>query len=74
MRDKEKAKELWKPLLKAWFPKGLEDPDLALLKVSVESAEYWDAPSSKMVQIAGIAKAAVTGQRYQGGENKKLDV
>jgi hypothetical protein len=62
-------------VLKAWFPDGLGDPDLALLRVRVEKAEYWDAPSSKMVQLAGFVKAIVTGQRADDlGENEKIDL
>ena len=75
VRDREKIKELWKPVLKAWFPKGLEDPDLALLRVKVEKAEYWDSPSSKMVQLAGFLKAIATGKRLEyAGENEKLEL
>lgn len=70
--DKEKAKELWNPTLKAWFPQGLEDPELALLRVSVEKAEYWDTPNSRMVQLAGFVKAALTGQEYRPGDNEKV--
>jgi general stress protein 26 len=46
VRDPDKAKELWSPLYREWFPKGLEDPDLALLKVVVSRAEYWDSPGT----------------------------
>lgn len=74
VRDPEKIKELWKPILKAWFPKGLDDPDLALLKVSVEAAEYWDSPSSTMMHLIGFVKALATGQSYQPGENEKIDL
>jgi hypothetical protein len=49
---------------KAWFPQGLDDPDLALLQVHVNQAEYWDTSSSKMVPLLGFVKAAATGQRY----------
>jgi len=63
-RDQAKMKELWTPLHKAWFPKGLDDPDIALLRVDVEKAEYWDAPSSKLVQLIGFVKAVATGKRY----------
>lgn len=72
VRDPAKIKELWNPALKAWFPDGTDDPDLALLHVEVREAEYWDSPSSTMVQIAGFLKAVATGQRIQGGENEKL--
>ena len=74
VRDRAKAEELWNPFLKAWFPKGLDDPDLALFKVEVQKAEYWDAPSSTMVYLVGLAKAAVTGKRPDIGENEKLDL
>ena len=74
VHDKEKIEELWNPILKAWFPKGLEDPDLALLKVNVEQAEYWDSPSSTMAHIVGFVKAIATGQSYKPGENEKLDL
>ncbi len=74
VRDRAKAKELWSPALKVWFPDGLDDPKLALLQIQVEKAEYWDAPSSKMIQLAGFLKAVVTGQRIDPGENEKLDL
>jgi len=74
VKDKEKIEELWNPVLKAWFPKGLDDPTLALLKISVEEAEYWDSPSSTLVQIAGFVKALVTGKSADGGENEKISL
>ena len=49
--DREKINELWNPLYKAWFPQGLDDPQIALLRVDAEKAEYWDARSSAMVQL-----------------------
>lgn len=72
VRDKGKIKELWTPAMKAWFPEGPDDPNIALLQVEVQQAEYWDQPSSKMVQLIGLIKATVTGQRYEPGENEKI--
>jgi general stress protein 26 len=74
VRDRPKAEALWNPFLKAWFPGGLDDPDLALLKVSVERAEYWDSPSSAVVHLVGFVKALATGQPYKPGENEKVDL
>ena len=45
----------------------------ARLHIDVEQAEYWDAPSNKMVQLFGLVKAVVTGKQYDQGENEKLD-
>jgi general stress protein 26 len=74
VEDRHKAEELWNPLFRAWFPKGLQDPDVGLLRVTVDSAEYWDSSSSKLVQLAGFAKAMATGQPYagEGDENARL--
>ena len=74
VRDRAKIKELWKPMLKAWFPKGVDEPDIALLKVFVEKAEYWDSPSSTVAHVYSLAKALITGKQAQLGENKKLTV
>lgn len=72
VRDRAKAEELWTPAMKAWFPKGPEDPDVALLKVHVEKAEYWDTPNSVFVHIVGFVKATATGKAYKPGENEKI--
>ena len=72
VQDREMMERLWTPALKAWFPEGLEDPELSLLRVHVERAEYWDTPSSRMVQLAGFVKATVTGRPPDPGDNEKL--
>ena len=46
VRDKGKMQALWSPSLSPWFPKGLDDPGLALLRVSMIAVEYWGAPDS----------------------------
>jgi general stress protein 26 len=74
VKDKAKIDELWSPILKAWFPEGKDDPKLCLLKIPVEQAEYWDAPSSSIVQLFGMVKAIATGTEADYGENKKLDL
>ena len=75
IRDRKKSEELWTELHRAWFPKGLDDPNLALLRVDVNEAEYWDSPSSKVVQLAGFVKAMVTGKPATDvGENRKLQL
>lgn len=61
--DREKERALWNPLYMAWFPRGLEDPDLCLIKVMVESADYWVSPESKLVRLAGFAKAIILGKK-----------
>ena len=70
--DKAKIDELWNPQAKAWFPKGKEDPELTLLKVHVDMAEYWSSNDSTMVRFFQQAAAVVTGNPPKMGENEKV--
>ncbi len=72
VRDKAAITEHWQESLRTWFPKGTDDPDIALLRVEVTEAEYWDAPNSKMVHAYGYVKAVLTGTPPAGGENEKI--
>ncbi|MFB9236244.1 pyridoxamine 5'-phosphate oxidase family protein [Plantactinospora siamensis] len=70
--ERAKAEQLWNPLMKAWFPDGLETPSLTLLRVHATSAEYWDSPNGKVVTLLGFAKAALTGDRPSAGDNQEV--
>lgn len=74
VNDKDKMKELWSPAVKAWFPKGIEDPALALLKVEADEASYWDSPSSKLVVFYKMIKAIAKGETPDEGEFGTLKV
>ena len=74
VQDRQRIKELWKPILKAWFPDGPDQPDVALLKVNVEKAEYWDSPSSTVAQAISFVSAVLTGKQAEFGENKKINL
>lgn len=75
LEDQAKKEELFTSMAKAWFPKGVTDPNLGLLAVRIVEAEYWDVDDSKMVQLLKMAKAAMTGETPKNlGEHKKLSV
>ncbi|GAB3470365.1 pyridoxamine 5'-phosphate oxidase family protein [Polaromonas eurypsychrophila] len=73
--DAAKKDELFNPIVKAWFPGGVTDPDLALLEVRISHAEYWNAKDSKLTQLFKMAKSAVTGEPPKNmSEHKELRV
>ena len=74
VKDKDKAEELWSEHLKTWFPKGLDDPNLCLIKVEVDRAEYWDSPSSAVVYALGYVKAKVTGEPAHLGDHGTVNL
>jgi len=76
-RDRAKVKELWSEAERVWFPKGPDDPNIALIGVDVSEAEYWDSASSTMVYAYGYVKARLTGEPPSDnalGENKKVNL
>ncbi|MCF6506743.1 pyridoxamine 5'-phosphate oxidase [Blastococcus sp. MG754426] len=72
--DLAKKKELWNGGVEAWFPGGPEDPDVVLIKVEGESAEYWDSPGGRLATAFSFVKAKATGERIDAGENRKVDL
>lgn len=72
--DRAKARELWNPFYRTWFPRGLDDPDLTLIRVNMDRAEYWDSPNSAVVHLYGVVKAMVTGERPSPGDHQKIEM
>lgn len=62
IRDEAKARELWTPPLLAWFPDGVDDPDLVLLKVTVEEAEFWEVKDGQVSRLFGSAPRTEHGK------------
>ncbi len=65
--DPELKMRLWKPIHLAWYPSGPTDADLHVLEFKIAGGDFWDAPSSRIVQFVGIAKAILTRETYTGG-------
>jgi general stress protein 26 len=70
--DRAKKEAYFSAPVKAWFPDGVDDPRLILIKVTPVSAEYWDSSSSKMVVAFNMLKAVITGEQYDAGEHDKI--
>lgn len=68
--DQAKIDEYWNDGMKAFFPKGPTDPNLALIGVTVATVEYWSGPSTAIGKAIAFVIARVTknddamGQTY----------
>ena len=73
LEDLEKKRELFNPMAKAWFPGGPEDPEMELVAVEIDEAEYWNVKDNKLLQMLKMGKAAVTGDRPKNmGEHREV--
>lgn len=72
--DRRRINALWSDAMKAFFPDGKDDPNLALLEVEVRTVEYWDGPGTFVGKLVGFVKARVTGKEEAMGENRLVDL
>ncbi len=73
VEDLAKKEQLWSKAAQAWFPGGVTDADLALVRVQITHANYWDIDESKIVQLFRMAQAVITGKPVKGlGEHAEI--
>jgi general stress protein 26 len=76
--DRAKIDEVWNPSWKAWFPKGKDDPNISLIRVTAHSGEYWDmSGASKIRFVFEKGKAIVQGEKlddYPESMHGKVDL
>ena len=74
MRDPHKIDELWTPAQTVFFPRGRDDPSLALLKVTPDSARYWDGNESALGMLLKFGKAVLRREASDLGVSGRLDL
>lgn len=72
--DRAKAEKLWSPIHKTWFPGGLEDPKLSMIRFVPRQGYYWDSKHGKMVSFAKMAFSALTGKSVETGVTGTLRI
>ena len=72
LEDPLKKKGLFDVMDKAWFD-GPQDPEMELVAVRIDEAEYWNVKDNKLLQMLKMGKAAVTGDRPKNmGEHREV--
>ena len=74
MRDAAKMKAVWRKTDELWWPGGPTDPNVCLMRIEPQTAELWDGPASTAVAAFEFAKARLTGEKPNLGENRKVTV
>jgi general stress protein 26 len=69
--DFAQIEKLWSPQVEAWFPDGKDDPNLALLRFDIDSAELWESD----ISLAGKVKMLFGGKIKSDelGSHAKVD-
>jgi general stress protein 26 len=70
--DRAKIKQLFSTPAKAWW-ESADDPNIRVLKITPDDAEFWDSPGS-VISYVKMAAAAVSGTRPDLGDNRKVSM
>lgn len=75
VHDRKKVGDLWKEPFRVWFPHGQDDPNIVLIAVEPQDAEYWDSKGwNKITYLFKAAKAYASGQTPKVEEGREHGV
>ena len=72
--DREKIYEMWTPFAKMWFKDGKDDTDISLIKVTPQSAYYWDTKNNKVISMIQMLAAMFTDNKPESGVQGTLKI
>lgn len=71
--DRAKLETLWSDGYKAYFAGGIDDPDIQLIKIESQGAEYWEGGRTRnLLQMAAAAVSGKTSNDHGTNETVKL--
>lgn len=73
IEDPDKVKEFWNPIVGEFFPDGISDNDLALIKVTPIEASYWDVRTKKMETLFEMIDSMLSHDKPMESEHGKLN-
>jgi general stress protein 26 len=73
VNDRARMRELWNTMVKAWFPQGVEDPHLVLVRLDIVRGEYWDSDQNSLLKMFEVGKAIAAGTRPKVGTKGTIE-
>ncbi len=72
--DRQLIHDKWNQVVEAWFPDGPDTPEVVLLHVDSDSAEYWTSPGGTAATVLQWIKSKVTHSRMSVGESETVEL
>ena len=73
-RDRATIEAHWTPAMSVFFPQGKDDPNLCMLRIEAQSAEYWDGPGSAAGKALYFVMTAVNKNPGNLSENARINL
>lgn len=74
LKDVSKIRELWHESNTAFVPDGPETPGLILIRVELDSAEYWETPGGVASLAFRWVKARLTHTQANPGKHNTIEL
>jgi len=72
--DRAKIRELYTPIQRAWFPGGVDDPYLTLVRFDATNGSFWDDAGGVLRVLAAFTKSVVTGTPGKSARTGTMDI
>ena len=72
--DRQLIHDMWNQVVEAWFPDGPDTPEVVLLHVDSDSAEYWTSPGGTAATVLQWIKSKVTNSRMSVGDSGTVEL
>jgi general stress protein 26 len=72
--DRASIHRLWSKPAEAFFPDGVDSPNIQVLRLRPSSAEYWDAPAGRVARLVSMAGAIVGATKTSVGDSGTIDM
>ncbi|KAF1027439.1 MAG: hypothetical protein GAK29_00684 [Acinetobacter bereziniae] len=69
--DQEILDQLWSPAYNAFFEQGKSDPNIQLIRVICNGAQYWEG-TGKLIGLFKLAKASISGETESLGISQSV--
>ena len=73
-KDKQRIKDLWKPIMKTWFTEGINDPRISVIKVEPSEGYYWDTKHNMAIGLIKRVAGAIMGKTLDDSIEGKINV
>lgn len=73
-RDRNRIRELWKPIMKTWFTEGQDDPRITVIQFIPNEGYYWDTKHSMAVAGIKMLLGAATGRTLDDSIEGRITV
>ncbi len=73
-KSKAKIKLFWNSMTDLWFPKGLENSDVSLIKMDFDTLECWDSSGNLIIKAIDMLVAKINKRPPEFGTKSTIHI